>query len=139
MRSFFAVPTQTTMDRLQSILQSAPITLNFQQMVVPLALNTNIEPTSTGSTFAANVISFGHFYNEELGHSQMVAVLQSPDLVKRATELGAGPDYEPHWIIQNSATPLARTNKFWLRSVETVLVSRENHLPFTFTERVVDA
>jgi hypothetical protein len=137
MKSYFAVLTTRSLERLQAMMSSAPITLDFSAMVVPLSLHTDVVPNSTGWTFEAKVTEFGHRFNEDLQHSQMVAVLHSPDLVKRALELGAGEDYVPHWIIQNDATPLARTNKFWLRSIETIIVDRERE-PFTFTERVIE-
>jgi len=137
MKSYFAVPTNRTLARIRALMSSAPITLDFDKMVVPLSLHTNVIPSTTGGTFQAQVTSFGHVYNEDLQHSQMVAALHSPDLVRRALELGANEQYQPQWIIQNSATPLARTNKFWIVSVATILVDREKE-PFTFTERVID-
>lgn len=139
MRSYFAVPTDHTKERIRRILASAPITLEFDKMVVPLALNTNIQADHSGKQFSATVIDFGHWYNEELQHTQMAASLQSPDMVRRAIDLGAGTDYQPRWVIQESATPLARTNKFWLKSVETILVVHEKSEPFTFVEQCIDA
>jgi hypothetical protein len=139
MKSYFAVPTDRTLGRIKSIMMSAPVTLDWDKMVVPIVLNTDHpDPSSfTGQTFEAQVTRFGHFFNEELQHSQLVAELQSRKLMLRALQLGADHSYVPRWIIQNNATPLARSNKFWLVSVEEALVDRESE-PFTFTERVID-
>jgi hypothetical protein len=139
MRSYFAVPTDRTLDRIRTLMSSAPITLNFTRMVVPIALHVSGSDSSpfTPQEFLAKVTDFGHFYNEDLQHTQMVATLVSPSLVNRAIQLGAGEGYQPRWIIQNDATPLARTNKFWIVSVATILVTRE-HEPFTFEERMID-
>lgn len=139
MKSYFAVPTDRTLTRIRALMSSAPITLDFDRMVVPIALHVSgYDPSSTaGQEFRAKVTDFGHFYNEDLQHTQMVATLMSPDLVRRALQLGASEDYQPRWIIQNAATPLARTNKFWLTSIATILVDRE-HEPFTFTERMIE-
>lgn len=134
MTTYFAVPTEHTYHRLIDIMSGAPIHLEAKRMAVRIASGSGDGQVSD-TTYSAKVTSLERKYNEELQYFELLAVLDCPELVARARELGAGEDYEPALIVQSPATPHGRTNKSWIASVHDTLVSKEG--PFTFVERVI--
>jgi hypothetical protein len=137
MYSYFAVPTEETARRFREILSSSPIRLDFDKMVVRIAMDVQQGVESPeGYIYSGKITWFGQRYNEDLRYAELIGVLDCPELVGRHHQLGGDDDkYEPAVIFQSPATPLAYSNKFFITSVANTLCARED--PFTFRERVL--
>jgi hypothetical protein len=137
MYQYFAVPTQDSLERLKEIFSSSPVPIDFDKIVV--RLGSSQQQSTTRRAYRAQITWFGHHYNQELEYTELVGMLDSPEMTERHGELDGSydGDFEPMVIFQSPATPLAQTNKFFLNSVANTLVSRED--PFTFVERVLSS
>lgn len=137
MHSYFAVPTPETKRRFQDIFSSCPFRMDFDTIVVPIAINVQtLLEAPEGFQYAGRVVHFGQRYNMELEYSELVGILDCPELVARHLQLGGREEgFTPRVVFQSPATPIARSNKFFTVSVANSLVADAE--PFTFTERVL--
>jgi len=139
MMMHFAVLTDESKKRFRSIFMSAPIALDVDKFVVRLGTSSgeNENTSEEGVIHEARIVWVGREMNDELQYLEWVAKLDAPSLKERAIALGASEDFVPELVFQSPATPMARSNKFWMESVHTSLVQRET--AFSLQEKSIQS
>lgn len=138
--SYFAVPTEESLRRLQDIFTSSPVPVKWGTVAVRIAMDTakNIQAPE-GFEYKGRITWFGQRYNQDLLHAELLGVLECSELIGRHRQLSetVDNDYQPALVFQSPATPLAASNKFFINSVANTLCSKEE--AFTFVERVLSS
>jgi hypothetical protein len=131
-----AVPTADTLQRLQEIFGGSPISINWDLLCLRLAESD--APASWRArdlTYFVEFTEFGIMYDEELGHTQLIGRVNSPEASARARECGMQADFIPSVVFTDNAQ-MARSNKSFITSVSTTLVTRQSK-PFTFGQETI--
>jgi len=129
------VPTQETKDRLVSIFSSSPLSIDFEQLYIPLWVGAddapNVKHFVSQGPYTATFADFRITMNEDHGAAELSGHMRSLALTARCTNLGQPADFVPRLIFLDHAPPLSRAIRSFLASVKDTLVSREYH-PFSF-------
>jgi hypothetical protein len=126
-----AVPTADTLQRLQEIFGGSPIAINWDLLCLRLAESeTPANWRTQDDTYFVDFTEFGIMYDEELGHTQLIGRVSSPVVRERARACGMSADFTPSVVFTDNAQ-MARSNKSFITSVSTTLVTRQTK-PFTF-------
>ena len=131
-------PTERTIDRLNDILSSAPLSIPLSDLYV-LLWSGPVAPSSLkspGGPYSAKFTEFKTSYGTLQDHPELAGVLDSPEMRARATELGSPLDFPLRLIFLNHPPPLSRTIRTFLVSVADTLVSKEFE-PFTFNQDIL--
>ena len=127
-----AVPTADTVDRLRDIFGGSPIGINWDFLCLRLAESGAIEHWNANAQ-ALHLVEFTQFgivYDEELGYSQLVGRVKGKSSDARASACGMPITFIPSVVFTDNAQ-MARSNKSFITSVSTTLVTRQTQ-PFTF-------
>lgn len=131
------VPTERSVKRLTEIFMSSPISVDFNNLYVPLWVGQEDEAAPKGFSpqgpYESKFEAFGRDWSPTHEASELQGKLSSPALKKRALDLGTLDDFPIRLVFLNHAPPLSRTNKSFLTSVSDTLVTKEFE-PFAFTE-----
>ena len=134
------LPTEETLDRLRSIMSSAPIHIEFELINVVLAstLRKQVSWVADPSIeYEASFSSVSLVYDEYLGYTQLIGSLYSPMMSARMNDLQPLVEMkDPQLIFNSSGTTHSRTSKSFIASVANTLVAREDQL-FTFHNEVI--
>ncbi len=129
------VPTERTKKRLIEIFMSAPISVDFDHLYVPLWIGDEgggyPKGFSPQGPYQSKFTSFGRSWSPTHEISELSGNLGSPALKQRALDLGTLDDYPIRLVFLDQAPPLSHTNKSFLVSVSDTLVLKEFE-PFTF-------
>lgn len=138
MRTLVVVPTPETVARLQAIFGSAPFTVDWSTLLVPLAhlpAGRDVEPSTQvySARFKALQIMFDRFRQA----AELVGVLESPELLERSIDCGMSYDFVLKLIFLPYAPALSQTVRNFTVSVSDTLVLKEEHQPFTFQREFI--
>lgn len=127
-----SVPSDQTIQRLQQILSGSPIEIKWDMICMQVAESNQSKSwkPDDGASYDVFFKDFGIRYDPETGQSFLVGFMGGTALDARSKALGMGADYLP-CIMFNDGAQLGRTNKSFITSVATTLVTREDK-PFTF-------
>lgn len=134
--AMFVLPTGETVQRLQEILQSPPIHIDWDHLRIELARSQRTARNWEANPEAMYVARFTKFHIEldpyETHNLRLVGDLDCTEMSLRMHELVASPELHVPKLIFNSYSPgLAMANKSFIASIDHVLASGAEG-PFTF-------
>lgn len=132
MKTLVVTPTPATLERLKMVFMNAPLTIDWATLLVPLATGVKPEVKPTSNVYQARVKQVSVLYDKIRQTSELVAVLDSPEMAKRSIDCGMAYDYLHKLILVPYAPALSQPVRNFLVSVSDTLVLRESHVPFTF-------
>jgi len=127
-----AVPTADTLNRLKDICSGSPIAIQWDHLCLQIAeADYKVDWQAKGdASYGVKFLSFGIQYNEDAGRTVLAGIVTSDALQARARACGMDADFQCS-VIFNDGGSLAHSNKSFIASVATTLVSKEE-TPFTF-------
>jgi hypothetical protein len=138
MKTLVVIPTLETRERLQEIMGSAPFTVDWETLLVPLAhipSGTSVTPTNT--LYEARFKSFQVMFDRFRQSAELVGVLDSPGMLKRSIDCGMGYEFLLKLVFLPYAPAQSQPIRNFIVSVSDILVIKEEHKPFTFQREFI--
>lgn len=132
MKTLVTVPTAETKARLRAIFLSAPLSIDLDQLYVPLAVvqDTPVGGFISGQVFTAKFIAYKVMFDEQRNRAELVGLLDSESMRARSVAMGMVPEYELKCIFLEHAPAQSMAIRNFNVSVADTLVMKEG--PFTF-------
>lgn len=137
MRTLVTVPSPETIERLQQIFTSAPISIDWTALLVPLAyLPSDVMVEPDNSLRYGSFKDFSVQYDAFRQTAELVGVLDSPEMQKRSIDCGMDFDFRLKMVFLPYAPAQSLPIRRFIISVSDTLVAKEQ-VPFSFKNEFV--